>query len=276
MVPVALFHNYSIDHILVQFAEPNRIYLGYLEKIVNIALFLLVYRLYVTWIEKRTADEIKLRGSIQESCAGFMIGAGIIAVMVFGLSISGYYRIDSIGENPRVLLDAFLGRGTDAFVEELFIRIIFFCLLEKLLGTWYSLIAVACVFGLGHISNPNATLWSSAALMVSDVLLTGAFVLTRRLWLVWGIHFGWNYLQDGVFGLANSGVTELDSWITPIISGPGFITGGSFGLEASLVAVTLQVAIGIWLLKAAMARKQIIAPVWIRKRTGIQASAGFQ
>jgi membrane protease YdiL (CAAX protease family) len=32
------------------------------------------------------------------------------------------------------------------------------------------------------------------------VLLSAAYVLTRRLWLAIGIHFGWDFSQDAIFG----------------------------------------------------------------------------
>ena len=34
----------------------------------------------------------------------------------------------------------------------------------------------------------------------AGLLLGAAYVLTRRLWLAIGIHFGWNFMQAGVFG----------------------------------------------------------------------------
>jgi hypothetical protein len=108
---------------------------------------------------------------------------------------------------------------------------------------------------------------STAALVVSDVLLIAAFMCTRRLWFPWGIHWGWNFLQDGVFGMPNSGITSLPSWIRPIIRGPEWLTGGAFGIEASAVSVLLSVAVGIYLLKRARGASQILTPSWKRKRT---------
>jgi membrane protease YdiL (CAAX protease family) len=276
MAPVAIAHNLTAEHFLEKLAEPYNVYLGYLEKIVNFALFILVYRLYVRWVEKRRAVETGFEAGVQETGVGFLIGGGLVAVMVLFFSVSGYYGIESFNENPRVLLDTFFARGIGAFVEELFVRLILFRLLEELLGSWYALAVVALIFGLGHFPNPNATLWTSAAIALSDILLTAAFILTRRLWMAWGIHFGWNYIQNSVFGMANSGVTQLDSWINPSISGPEALTGGSFGIEASYVAVALQIALGVWLLKLDINRKQIVRPVWKRKQfeTSADTAAG--
>ena len=40
------------------------------------------------------------------------------------------------------------------------------------------------------------------------------------------------------------GITDLPSWIQPVIRGPEWLTGGSFGIEASAIAVLLSVVVG--------------------------------
>jgi hypothetical protein len=101
-------------------------------------------------------------------------------------------------------------------------------------------------------------------MILGDVLLFVAFIYTRRLWFVWGIHWGWNFFQDGVFGMPNSGVTEFLSWIRPVIRGPEWITGGGFGIETSCIAVCLSFVVGLLILKTAVDKRQIVLPVWRR------------
>ena len=49
--------------------------------------------------------------------------------------------------------------------------------------------------GLAHLDNPNATLYSAAAIGIeAGMLLGAAYVLTRRLWLALGLRFAWNFL----------------------------------------------------------------------------------
>ena len=50
----------------------------------------------------------------------------------------------------------------------------------------------------------------------------------------WAVHFSWNYMQTGVFGMNNSGLAQ-GGFITPLLSGPDWLTGGAFGLEGSWV-----------------------------------------
>lgn len=102
------------------------------------------------------------------------------------------------------------------------------------------------------------------AFILEDILLFAAFIYTRRIWLVWGIHWGWNFFQDGVFRMPNSGVTELPSWIQPVIQGPEWITGGGFGIETSFIAVFLSLIVGLIILKTAMDKNQIVLLAWKR------------
>ena len=122
-----------------------------------------------------------------------------------------------------------------------------------------------CFFGIVHLGNPDAGIWSVVALIIGDVLLMSAYILTRRIWLVWGIHFAWNFFQDGVFGMPNSGVTKFESWIQPAIQGPEWITGGSFGIEMSWIALFLSVVLGIFILLKAVKEGQVVDPLWTKK-----------
>ena len=83
------------------------------------------------------------------------------------------------------------------------------------------------LFGLVHLGNPNSSLYGAAAIGIeAGVLLGAAYVLTRRLWLVIGIHFGWNFIQAGVFGPNVSGI-RVESLLRSELSGPELLSGGS-------------------------------------------------
>nr|WP_141810786.1 CPBP family intramembrane glutamic endopeptidase [Nocardia bhagyanarayanae] len=41
--------------------------------------------------------------------------------------------------------------------------------------------------------------------MTGGTLTAAAYVATRSLWLPIGLHFGWNFIQAGVFGVTVSG-----------------------------------------------------------------------
>ena len=107
---------------------------------------------------------------------------------------------------------------------------------------------------------------------LSDILLIASFWLTRRIWFVWGIHFGWNFFQDGIFGMPNSGETQFPSWLTSTVDGPHWLTGGEFGIEASVVSVAVNVIVGAAILLLAVRLEQIVRPSWSRSRGARQSA----
>ena len=61
-------------------------------------------------------------------------------------------------------------------------------------------------------------------------------MVTRSIWRPAGILFGWNATEAALFGAAESGV-KVAGILKTTVSGPAWLSGGTFGLEASLVAV---------------------------------------
>ena len=141
---------------------------------VSLFVMLLLYRLYCRWIEKRRAVEISGSKSLNELGSGMLISFGLVGFMVLLMALCRCYRIDSI-DSPAVLLEAFVFFGMGSFVQVMAFRLVLFRLSEELLGSWLAFILVAVNFGVVHLGNPDAGVWSTAALVLGDVLLFSAF-----------------------------------------------------------------------------------------------------
>ena len=98
------------------------------------------------------------------------------------------------------------------------------------------------------------------------MLLGAAYMLTRRLWMSIGFHMSWNYTQSGIFSGIVSGGDSDPGLIRSTIEGPVALTGGSFGLEASLIAFLLCTTTGVVLLIMAVRRGNVVPPSWQRHR----------
>lgn len=228
------------------------------------ALMYAAYCLYTRLVERRKAWEMSLKGCLIEFSHGFGIGAALMVGIVAALAIGGYYKIESIDFSGAVLIKALLRLGSAAFVEELIFRLIVFKITEEALGSWVGLIVQAGLFGLVHAGNPGATWFSSVAIMVeAGVLLAAVFMYTRRIWMIFGLHLAWNFVQSTVFGLTVSGHT-IEGIVTPKVEGPIWLTGGEFGVEASWLAVGLCLMVGLVILKRVVEAGRIVPPVWRR------------
>ncbi|MBF8184970.1 hypothetical protein ITP53_04310 [Nonomuraea sp. K274] len=78
------------------------------------------------------------------------------------------------------------------------------------------------------------------------------------LWLPIGLHFAWNFTHAGVFGVMLSGSgTPPQGLLSVTLSGPAALTGGTFGPEASLLALLVCLAPTILLVRRAARTGQI-------------------
>jgi hypothetical protein len=122
------------------------------------------------------------------------------------------------------------------------------------------------VFGFVHLLNPMATLTGAIFISIeAGLLLAAAYMLTRRLWLGIGFHISWNYFQSAVFGGVVSGGVAEPGLLKTVITGPDLITGGSFGLEASLIPCLLATSTGVFLAVRAVQAGHVVLPFWSQK-----------
>ena len=103
---------------------------------------------------------------------------------------------------------------------------------------------------IAYIQRLMQPLWSSIAIAIeAGSLLGAAYAYSKNLWLPIGIHWIWNYTQGNILGFPVSGGDNVTSVITPEISGPQWLTGGSFGAEASVIAAVIGLLISLWFIR---------------------------
>lgn len=222
------------------------------------ALSLAVYMAFVRLIERRAVDELSLPGMGREFGIGLFGGASLYTVSVVILTMLGVYRIDGFNPVSFMLPAVALALGSGV-IEELVFRGAVFRIVEESLGSWVSVVVSSLVFGLVHLANPASTL--AGALFISveaGLLLAAAYMFTRRLWLAMGFHIAWNFTQSGIFSGVVSGGAVHPGLIKASLQGPDLLTGGSFGLEASVVAGVVCTVAGVLLLRAAISRGQVV------------------
>lgn len=225
---------------------------------------LAVYWVFVRLVERRQVHELGLTGMGRELGLGLLIGAGLCVVSVVTLMLLGVYRIEGI--NPVLtVLPALAMAVSSGVLEELMYRGGLFRIVEECLGSWISLAVSALVFGLSHYAPAEGAVWGSLAISVeAGLLLAAAYMVTRRLWICIGLHVAWNFAQSGVFSGIVSGSFQQPGLFSSTLAGSDWLTGGTFGMEASVAAVGVCTAAGLLLLMVAIRRGHLIAPFWLR------------
>jgi membrane protease YdiL (CAAX protease family) len=233
---------------------------------VMIALGYAAYRSYVRLFERRVPVEIEREGAARELGIGVAIGVAFVGIITVLLWLLGDFEA-SPGPSAWLPLAAAASAATAAFMEELAARGIIFRIVESRLGSWLALGLSAAVFGVMHATNPGATLWSTAAVALSaGVVLGAAFIATRRLWLAVGIHFGVNLTQGAILGLPVSGQPTFGV-LSSHLRGSAFLTGGDFGMEASVLIPILSLVVSAALLVYASYKGRIQPSIWSKKMT---------
>lgn len=193
---------------------------------------------------------------------GLLLGGLPIVIVVTVLVATGTLEIQGVAfpwATP-LLLGAVL---VAAFMEELLCRGYIQQNLAEARRPVAAIVVTTVIFWLMHSLNP--AMWSSP-LPSLNLLAAGAFLgllrlLADDLWLPTAAHFAWNAVQGIVCGLPVSG-----------LSAPGLVqlsqrtegdhswwTGGAFGLEGSVLALALQVAL-VAVLLGLLARQRAANP----------------
>ena len=125
--------------------------------------------------------------------------------------------------------------------------------------SWRRLPAIAIssgTFAILHLGNSGVTPLALVNLFVAGVLLALAWERNHHLWLPIGIHLGWNVATGPIFGYEVSGYVSGESIWRFVGSGPKWLTGGTFGVEASAWMLLVELGAVALLAKAGRSRER--------------------
>jgi len=233
---------------------------------IAIALMLAVYKLVIVRLGERPRDDLPIAAAPRGLALGVLTGFLLFCALVGIAALFDVYNIVGPGDTRELVKDLIGMTILAAFMEELLFRGILFRWIEAFAGSWAALVVTSALFGLAHIFNANATWMSSLAIMVeAGALLGGAYMLSRNLWVPMGLHAAWNFTQGFLFDVPVSG-NDMHGLVQAKLSGPVLLSGGPFGLEASMIGVVLSIPLGAFLILLAVRRGHVVQPMWIRDK----------
>lgn len=235
--------------------------------LILVALAVAVYKLAICKLGEQPRDDLRATHAVRDLALGLGGGALLFSLVTLVAAVVGVYDIVGLGDARSILFVAVTFGIIPGVMEEVLFRGILFRHLEDFGGSWFALALTSGLFGAAHIMNPNATYFSSFAIAVeAGVLLGGAYMLTRSLWAPIGIHAAWNFTQGEIYDVPVSGI-DGTGLVEAKLSGPELLSGGSFGLEASVIALVIATAAGVWLVVRAVRAGHIVRPWWVRRRS---------
>jgi hypothetical protein len=219
-----------------------------------------VYSFVARRLEQRRPTELSIRTGTPLFLYGVVAGVGLMTLVYFVLWGLGRASFAVVGIDG--LVGSFVAYFAAAVLEELAFRAVIFRIVEQMGGTNLALIVSAGLFALVHGLNPGATWMGIVAVAVAGgITFCLLYALTRNLWLVIGVHLGWNFAEGSLFGAQVSGSGASHSLLRTSLAGPELLTGGSFGPEGSVITIALYL-----LVAAALAFKIASDGAWHKRQ----------
>jgi len=109
------------------------------------------------------------------------------------------------------------------------------------------------IFGLLHGGNSGVTPVAVASIVIAGVMLALAYERYECLWFPIGIHIAWNVVSGPILGYDVSGYIPSHEVFRTTGGGSVLVTGGTFGIEGSVVAIVFEI-VAVVLLAAANAK----------------------
>lgn len=215
------------------------------------AVMLVTYAFVVNRVEGRPVDELALRPMARELGLGILAGFALYSACVLILMALGNYRIDGLHDRSVLLTGMAAALATGVF-EELWFRGVVFRVAQDWFGSWVAVAVSSLVFGFVHWDAEGATLQGLVSISLwAGLLLSATYLLTGRLWLGIGLHAAWNYTQGTVYSGIVSGNAPPEGFVKSTLQGSEWLTGGTFGVEASVVALAVCGTVGALMLAKA-------------------------
>ena len=126
--------------------------------------------------------------------------------------------------------------------EELWCRCYLYDRINVHYPLWMAIVINGSLFGLMHLGNPGINALSLADLIICGLAYSMLRWYSGSIWTCFGIHTMWNFTQNFLFGLPNSGlVSEASVFHLDAATGiSNWIYSYEFGVEGGVPAVFID------------------------------------
>ncbi len=171
--------------------------------------------------------------------------------------------------DPLGLLVIFIAVFIQSSAEELVCRVFMYQRLKRRYKSiWIAVLLNSVYFGLLHMTNPGVTPLSLATIAATGLAVSAQVVYMDSAWAAMGLHTAWNFTQNILLGLPNSGIVVPYSVFKLEAASDSWAYNSEFGLEGSIPALAVNLlafaVIVIW----GMRHKKQPYDVWDRSSAG--------
>lgn len=217
-------------------------------------LLLAISFVWFRWLDHRRPRETPLAIDRRAGAAfarGAAIGAVLLAAVMGALAVAGAYEVAPRACRAEPLLRFLAGTGAFVLLAALFEEALFrgygLFALRDLGGAPTAAIVTGALFALAHQANPGFGWMAVINLTLVGAVLAAWILAERDIWVAVGAHAGWNAAIVLGAAIPVSGLAIPAPCHAGILSGPAWLTGGSFGVEAGLPTAAAWLGLGGWL-----------------------------
>ena len=125
------------------------------------------------------------------------------------------------------------------FFEEFFFRGYTLFTLTRGMGFWPSAALLSILFGLAHAGNPGESWQGVVSVGLLGLFCCFTLLRTGTLWFAVGFHAAFDWGEFYFYGTPSNGTPATGHLLNSSFHGPAWLTGGSAGPEASVLAFVL-------------------------------------
>ena len=206
--------------------------------------------IYCLCIEKRSGLSMgfQMKTLWKSYGKGLLIGTGLIVLCSSLAWLMGALTLEvSNTLSPMYGLLYLLGFVIQGSSEEVLLRGYFMMSLTNRCSKAWAVGISSVTFSLLHLANLGFGLMPFLNITLFGVLM-GLYVLREGdLWGACAIHSIWNFVQGNILGISVSGTGAAPTILSMgPVEGKALLSGGSFGIEGSLVVTVVLAAACAW------------------------------
>lgn len=131
--------------------------------------------------------------------------------------------------------------------EEMICRGYLHMALKERYGVILAAIVNSALFAAMHLGNPGISVISIFEIFAIGICLTVVVECYDSLWMAYAIHASWNYTQNIILGLPNSGLVSEKAIMHLDAATSSIFYDVKFGIEGGITSVIVCVAVAVWL-----------------------------
>jgi uncharacterized protein len=102
------------------------------------------------------------------------------------------------------------------------------------IGFWPSALVLSALLGAAHLGNLGESWPGVLEVFVSSLLSCFTLRRTGNLWFAIGLHTAWDFAEDFLYSVPDSGLRATGPLLNSTVHGPRWLTGGAVGPEGSV------------------------------------------